>query len=236
MKRPRVGITLAIDSQVAGRYALRQEYVRSVASAGGLSVALPPGEAEGASEILEDLDALVLTGGGDIDPDLYGAEPHPLLAQVARERDLFEIALCRAAIKRELPLLAICRGAQVLNVALGGTLVQDIPSEVGRRVVHDRPGERWERSHEVKVLPGSRLAKILGGQEFSVNSLHHQSVRELGAGVVVSAVSPEDGVIEGIEVPKERFVLGVQWHPEAFWGRSDEFQGVFQALVDEAGH
>jgi putative glutamine amidotransferase len=234
VKRPKVGITLAIDSHVAGRYALRQDYVRSVAGAGGLSVALPPAEPESAGEVLEGLDALLLTGGGDIDPELYGGETHPLLAQVARERDLFEIALCRLALERALPLLCICRGAQVLNVALGGTLVQDIPSQVGRSVVHDGPGERWERSHEVRISPESRLAKLLGGEVFSVNSLHHQSVKHLGEGVVVSAVSPEDGVIEGIEVPEKRFAVGVQWHPEAFWSRSQEFQGIFRALVEEA--
>jgi putative glutamine amidotransferase len=234
VRRPRIGVTLALDSHVAGRYALREGYVRSVDLAGGLALALPPGRASDVPEVLEALDALLLTGGGDIDPALYGGGTHPKLDQVARERDLFEIALCHEAIRRELPILAICRGAQVLNVALGGTLVQDIPSQIGERVLHDRPVERWERSHNVTVLPGTRLARVLGGQAFSVNSFHHQAVKDLGRGLVISARCPEDGVIEGIEAPEERFVLGVQWHPEAFWSHSEDFRGLFSSLVQEA--
>jgi putative glutamine amidotransferase len=234
VRRPRVGVTLAVDTHVAGRYALREGYVRSVTQAGGLALALCPGPPEDVPEVLEPIDALLLTGGGDIDPALYGGATHPLLADVARERDLFEIALCHEALRRALPILAICRGAQVLNVALGGTLVQDIPSQIGERVLHDRPVERWERSHDITILAESRLARILGGQAFSVNSFHHQAVKDLGRGLAVSALCPEDGVIEGIEAPEERFVLGVQWHPEAFWSHSEDFRGLFSSLVQEA--
>ena len=163
-----------------------------------------------------------------MDPALYGASPHPKLGKVVRERDDFELALVREALDRNRPLLAICRGHQVLNVATGGTLVQVIPSEVTGDVEHDSRRERWERAHPVQILEGTRLRDILERGTISVNSFHHQAIARVGSGLVVSA---GDQLVEAVEMPDRRFVLGVQWHPESFWNREDGFQPLFTALV-----
>jgi putative glutamine amidotransferase len=147
---------------------------------------------------------------------------------VDRARDEFEIALTRLALRRDLPVLAICRGQQVLNVALGGTLVQDIPSVGAGAVMHDAPGRRTRRSHPVEVAKGSRLAAILGPGTVLVNSFHHQSIDRLGDGLTVTGRAP-DGVIEAVEMEERSFVLGVQWHPESFWREPAAFQALFQA-------
>jgi putative glutamine amidotransferase len=150
---------------------------------------------------------------------------------VNRRRDDFELALTREALRRDAPILAICRGQQVLNVATGGTLVQDIPSTIEGAMLHGGTGPRSRRAHRAEVAEGSRLRTILGRDELSVNSIHHQSVDRPGEGVVVSARCPEDGVVEGVEMPARRFVVGVQWHPESFWNQPDSFQALFDAHV-----
>jgi putative glutamine amidotransferase len=145
-------------------------------------------------------------------------------------RDAFELALTREALSRDLPILAICRGHQVLNVATGGTLIQDIPSQLEGTVDHDPEGERWHPAHQVRILPGTRLREILERDEVAVNSFHHQAVKSVGEGLVVSAGSA-DGIVEGVERPGSRFAVGVQWHPEAFWDKGGAFQPLFEALV-----
>jgi putative glutamine amidotransferase len=230
VRRPSVGITIGYDDRRGGIHVLRQEYVRSVEETGGLPFVLAPGKPEDASALLDRLDALLLSGGSDIDPALYHRPRHPKLGRVIRERDDFELALCREALRRDLPILAICRGQQVLNVATGGTLIQDLPSELGS-MDHDPRRPRWQVAHEVRVMPGTQLREILGREAVSVNSFHHQAVEGLGKGVVVSARSEKDDVIEGIEVPGRRFALGVQWHPESFWGRPEGFRPLFEALT-----
>ncbi len=175
---------------------------------------------------------MLLSGGADVDPALYGQKPHPKLRHVDRRRDDFELALVREALRRDRPLLAICRGQQVLNVAMGGTLLQDIPSELGVVADHDAPGERTSRPHAVEVLAHTRLRAILDRDELDVNSIHHQAVDRLGDGLEVSARSPVDGVIEGLEVPGSRFVVAVQWHPESFWDQPDSFQRLFDAHAE----
>jgi len=232
--RPAIGITIGYDDRREGLHTLRQDYVRSVEKAGGLPLILAPGDPGDAAELLGRLDGLILSGGSDVDPALYGEEPHPRLGRVVRERDDFELALCREALARDRPLLAICRGHQVLNVATGGTLIQDIPSVVVRGGVHDHRRERWETAHEVKIVPGTRLREILGAERVSVNSFHHQAVAKLGRGLRVSALSAGDDLIEGIEAPQGRFVVGVQWHPESFWSRPENFHPLFAALVEAA--
>jgi len=227
--RPLIGITLGDDDRRRGLQVLRQDYVRSVEEAGAVPVALPAGRPEDATGVLERLDGLVLSGGVDVDPALYGDAPHPRLRRVDRRRDDFELALVVEALRRELPILAICRGHQVLNVAMGGTLVQDIPSEFEGGIDHDAPGRRWRRVHRVDIVPGSRLHEVLGRVTVSVNSFHHQAVGRLGRGLVVSARSERDGLIEGIEFPELPFVIGVQWHPESFWNRAVSFQALFDA-------
>jgi putative glutamine amidotransferase len=234
VSRPAVGVTIGYDERRSGLYLLRQDYLRSVEAAGGLPLVLAPGRPEDASELLHRVDALILTGGSDVDPALYGQAPHPKLGRVIRERDDFELALCREALRRDLPLLAICRGHQVLNVATGGTLIQDIPSELTGGLDHDPRCERWERAHDVRIHNGTRLREILGRETISVNSFHHQAVDQLGQGLTVSAFTSDERIVEGIESPGHRFVLGVQWHPEAFWNRDDGFQTLFGALVRTA--
>jgi putative glutamine amidotransferase len=232
--RPAVGVTIGYDERRSGLHVLRQDYLRSVEAAGGLPMVLAPGRPEDVSDLLDRVDALILTGGGDVDPALYGQDPHPKLGRVIRERDDFELALCREVLRRDLPLLAICRGHQVLNVATGGTLIQDIPSEVTGGLDHDPRGERWERAHDVRICKGTRLREILGRETISVNSFHHQAVAQLGQGLLVSARTSDESIVEGIEAPGRRLVLGVQWHPEAFWDRDDGFQALFEALVRTA--
>ena len=237
MARVPVGLTIG-NSKEAEIYALRDDYVRAVETAGGLPFVLAPGDPADApalaSEYLDRVEALVLSGGADIDPALYGEDRHATVTQVFPERDAFEVALCREALRRDMPVLAICRGHQLLNVATGGTLFQDIASQVEAAAVHDPDQERWERCHDVEVLAGTRLREILGQERVAVNSFHHQAVKDLGRGLVLAARGCDDGVIEGMEMPDRKFVLGVQWHPESFWDRPQGFQPLFQALVNAA--
>ncbi len=228
---PRIGLTTDIDAQ--GFLSLRPEYAPAVEKAGGLPVVLPTTDARRASTVLRAVDALMLTGGSDIDPALYGQPPHPTSKWV-RERDDFEIALLHEAFARDLPVLCICRGQQVLNVALGGTLLQDVSSQLPGALPHrlkDVP--RWQPAHEVEVLRGTRLREILGQDVRAVNSFHHQAVQDLGRGLLAAARA-RDGVVEALELPDRRFVLGVQWHPEAMWNREPDHQEVFRALVSAA--
>ena len=231
MKRPLIGITIGYSRQDREIFALRDDYVRSIETAGGLPLVLAPGTPEDAPVLLDHLDGLLLTGGADVDPGLYGEPPHETVTQVIPERDALEIALSREALRRDMPILAICRGQQVLNVATGGTLVQDLPSQWKGAVNHDPDVERWSPAHDVKILPGTRLREILGRDRVTVNSFHHQAVRQPGQGVVVSAYSEGDDVVEAIEVPGRRLAVGVQWHPEAFWDKDGRFQPLFEALV-----
>jgi len=232
VKRPLIGITIGYSRQDHEIFALRDDYVRSVEAAGGLPLVLAPGRPEDATALLDHVDGLLLTGGADVDPGLYGEQPHETVTQVIPERDALEIALSRGALRRDMPLLAICRGQQVLNVATGGTLVQDLPSQWKGAVNHDPDVERWSPAHDVKILPGTRLREILGRDRVTVNSFHHQAVRQPGEGLVVSAYSEGDDVVEAIEVPGRRLAVGVQWHPEAFWDKDGRFQPLFEALVN----
>ena len=231
MKRPVIGITIGYSTQDREIFALRDDYVRAVEKAGGLPVVLAPGAPEDAPPLLDHLEGLLLTGGADVDPRLYGEAAHETVTRVIPERDAMEIALCRLALRRDMPLLAICRGHQVLNVATGGTLIQDLPSQWKGAVNHDPEGERWSPAHQVRILPGTRLREILGQERVEVNSFHHQAVREPGQGTIVSAYGEEDDVVEGIEIPDRRLAVGVQWHPEAFWDKDGRFQPLFEALV-----
>ena len=233
MSRPVIGVTIAFDNRREGFFSLRRDYLRSVEAAGGLPLVLAPGSPSDAPALVDRVQGVLFTGGSDVDPSLYGEAPHPRLGDVFRDRDEFELAVCREALDRDLPILGICRGHQVLNVATGGTLIQDIPSDVTGGEVHDSERERWERSHDVRILPGTRLRELLGEDRVAVNSFHHQAVKELGRGLRVSAVSGEGDVIEGIEGEASRFVLGVQWHPESFWNQPQGFGGLFEALVGE---
>lgn len=223
-----IGITIG-DGDRPGYTSMRADYVRSLERSGALPLVLPTLAPEHAEPLLDRLDGLVLSGGVDVDPALYGRPRHPKLGRVDRARDDFELALTRHALRRDLPLLAICRGLQVLNVATGGTLIQDIPSELEGAVKHAAPGRRTRRSHPVEVASGSKLREILGAGPLSVNSFHHQAIDRLGEGLSVSGRCPGDGVIEAVEMKDRSFVLGVQWHPESFWEQPVSFQVLFDA-------
>ena len=211
------------------------DYLHSLARAG--AVARVVDVAESADAVVAQVDGILLTGGADVDPQLYGAPRHPSTRDAEPGRDTLEIALARAALAGDVPLLAICRGAQVLNVAAGGTLIQHIPDEVASPFAHAVPHPADGACHGVVLDPRSRLAAALGRDDparcrCGVNSRHHQSVHRPGRGLAVSATA-DDGVIEGIEKPEARFCVGVQWHPENFW-RTDAFKGLFDAFVAAA--
>ena len=217
MKRPIIGITL--DSEEAGGYskmpwyALRRNYCEAVVVAGGVPVLLPH-EPELAPAYLDLIDGLIVTGGAfDVDPALFGAASrHPSVTLKAR-RTAFELAIVQGAVACDMPLLGICGGQQLMNVALGGSLIQHIPDEVGDCLAHEQPNPRTEPGHDVEVIAGSRLAAIVGSARVAVNSAHHQAVKAVAPACVVNAVAA-DGVVEGIEAPGRRFCIGVQWHPE----------------------
>ena len=193
------------------------------------------------ADALEGVGGLMLTGGDDVAPTRYGEQAHPTVTEVAPERDDFEIALVREARKRRLPIFAICRGLQVLNVAGGGTLVQDIPSQVTGAMDHKQlipPHQSFDFAHEIWLEKDSLLGKLMrerlsDADSCEVNSRHHQAVKQVATGFEVSATAP-DGVVEAIEDPAASFCLGVQWHPENFW-RTGEFRPLFEGFVEAAG-
>lgn len=231
---PLIGITSGTEPTVEGFYILRHDYVRAVELSGGVPLVLAPAGAALHPALLSKLDGLVLTGGLDVTPRLYGESPHPTVTDTSAERDEFEVKLVREALAHDLPLLAICRGMQLLNVALGGTLVQDIRAETGSSIRHDdftRP--RTDLVHPVSVRRASRLHALLGEGELDVNSFHHQAIADLAPPLVASASAP-DGLVEAVELPGARFALGVQWHPEAFWREPARFGALFAALVEAA--
>jgi putative glutamine amidotransferase len=212
------------------------DYVESIRRAGGEPIEVIPG-AETPEQILSRVDGLMLTGGGDVDPSLYGETPHATFDAAETGRDEFEIALSRAAVAKGIPFLAICRGMQVLNVAMGGTLVQDIPSQVTGALDHSIREPRHHIAHEVWISKGSRLSTLLAdhmedGETCHVNSRHHQAVKKAADMFTVTATSP-DGVIEAMEKPGNGFCIAVQWHPENFW-RTGEFRELFEGLVAAA--
>ena len=214
---------------------LNATYVRAVQQGGGVPVLLPPhlGE-EALAALWERIDGLLLTGGGDVDPARFGQERHPTVYDVAPLRDDLELTVTRRALEEDRPVLAICRGIQVLNVALGGTLVQDLPSERPGPIVHSQTAPRHEPTHAVKVLgEGSRLGEVLGALEVQVNSMHHQAIDRLGGGLREVAWAP-DGVIEGVEMPGPGFVRGGQWHPEELVGHDPAARSLFAAVVEAA--
>lgn len=207
-----------------------QNYSEAVVKAGGLPIMIGNLAPELAEAALEGVDGVLFTGGGDIDPDYYGEEPHTRLEYVETERDVFEFALYRAARARELPILGICRGAQLMNVAEGGTLLQDLPSVAGT-VQHAQSNRGSALSHGVALEPGSRLARALGASRLRTNSFHHQAVDRVGRGLRAVARAA-DGVIEAVEGEGETFLLGVQWHPEMSYSEHPEHFVPFRLLVE----
>ncbi len=231
--RPLIGLSCSHDSDKETS-TLNLTYSRGVEKAGGLPVVLPlTTDKETLSETLLRLDGLLLTGGPDLDPSFFGEEPWPKLGGISPDRDAMEIYLAKQALSRDLPLFGICRGIQTLNVAAGGSLIQDISTAVKEPLKHRQDAPRWHGSHSVTVVTGSRLAAILGTDSLRVNTFHHQSVKELAEGLVAVAHAP-DGVIEAIESTRHRFAIGVQWHPEGMWERHSVQLRLFSALVRAA--
>jgi putative glutamine amidotransferase len=225
MKKPKIGI--AVDrAKRAAKYQL------SVERAGGdVELLLPESYQE---DVLDRLDGLLLSGGGDVDASEFNDKNHPTVHYVNRPRDLMELTLTREARKRGVPVFGICRGMQVMNVALGGNLIQDIPDEIKSLLVHDdSQNSRQNLVHEVIIQKGTLLHRILGEDRLAVNSFHHQAVKELGNGLIPTAWS-EDRIVEGIEIPDAPFFLGVQWHPEEFVEHGAIFHALFETFVEAA--
>ena len=230
--RPLIGIT-TYHRETSGRerFSLPSAYVDSVRRAGGLAVLLTPGETE-PGELLERLDGLVLAGGGDLDPKSYGGDVHTHTYSVSPERDLFELALLRGVLESGMPALAICRGMQILNVALGGGLHGHLPDVVGETVVH-RSSQTEAAAHPVRLEAGSRLSASIGGPQLAaVPSWHHQALDRLGAGLEPVAWAPDE-VVEAVELRGEPQLVAVQWHPELA-GPTPAGGGLFEALVARA--
>jgi putative glutamine amidotransferase len=228
---PLIGITTSGRTDT-GHFRLSTSYVDAVRRAGGIPILLPPGEPFQA-ELLERLDGLILSGGGDIDPAYYGGRPHPTMFSIDAERDGSELALVRQLVERGTPALCICRGAQVANVALGGTLVEHLPDEVGDEVIHRSPPDSPAALHSVSVQPDSRLAAVMGQHEVRPVSWHHQAAREVAPELRVVAQAA-DGTIEALEMPNHPWLIALQWHPEITAGDDPSQQRIFEALVAAA--
>ncbi len=240
--RPAERVTPLPEGEPRGKeMALGMPYLRGIEAAGGLPVVMPPMREEAIEPLLDRLDGICLSGGPDLDPGTYGRGPHPELGPTEPELDRFELAVARRADARGMPILAICRGAQALNIVRGGILHQHIP-ELSDEIAHRQGAPGTEPSHPITVDPESRLASMLGDHEFEVadiadvNSFHHQAIDRLGDGLRISARAP-DGTIEAIEDPSRRFLIGVQWHAETLVHRPYEaalFRRFVEACHDDA--
>lgn len=232
MKKPLIGITQNYDEN-AMSYSLARTYVESVKKAGGLPVLLTYVKEEDLEELVQNLDGIVFSGGPDLEPALYSEEPVPALGGIAPTRDNFEMALAKAVISAGKPILGICRGCQLMNVACGGTLYQDLPSQYkeGDLLKHVQSAPRWHGSHSVELVPGTKLAECFPGEtNIRVNSYHHQAIKDLAPGWKVSAKAP-DGIIEAAESIEYPFLMAIQWHPETFYDFNN-FDSVFKKFIE----
>ena len=227
---PLIGLT-TYGRNADNRFTLPAEYIDAVRRAGGIPVLIPPGESHWKA-VVETLDALILTGGGDIDPGRYGGRRHETNYGIDLERDALEIELARWVMDSGLPTLGICRGAQVLNVTRGGKLIEHIPDEVGERILHRAP-PREPIAHGIRLKAGSRLARIFGREEFEAASWHHQALRGVAEGFEAVGHAP-DGTIEAIELTSHPWLIAVQWHPELTAASDPLQQKLFDAIVEEA--
>ncbi len=230
---PKIGITLDYEEKQTYSkkpwYAVRENYCSAVSSLGGLALPLPH-DVEKVGEYLELVDGLMITGGAfDVSPELYGQSEKHNTVITKDNRTKFEFAITRGAIERGIPILGICGGEQLLNVVLGGTLIQHIPDSVDNPLEHEQKNSRDEAGHSIKITKGSLLSKIVGKTEMAVNTAHHQAVDKVAPQMLVNAVT-SDGVIEGIELPSHPFCLGVQWHPEYHVDSGDK--RIFEAFIE----
>ena len=235
-QRPVIGICTALARARWGVWErdaalLAFSYIEAIQRAGGLAVMIPPDGRfdDDPDEILDLLDGLIFAGGNDIDPACYGADPHPATSHLVPERDRSELALAARAVQRDIPVLGICRGMQLVNVAFGGTLTQHLPEKLGHEEHRRTPGSFDGSEHDVRLTTGSLAARAAGEELHGTKSHHHQGVAIVGDGLLVTGVSTIDNLPEAIEAPGRRFVLGVQWHPEA-----DEQSRIVDAIVEHA--
>ena len=229
---PRIGLSPYLDEMYGHHQWMRDTYVKAVFAAGGMPCILPyTASAAELERIARSMDGFLFTGGEDIDPVLYGQETEDVCGEICRKRDDYDLFLARTVIELDKPVIGICRGCQIINVAMGGTLIQDIPSRVGTAVCHDQEKDFERPTHEVHIQPGTRLYECIGQEHFAVNTWHHQAIDCPGEGLVINAVAP-DGVKEGCEMPGKRLVLAVQWHPEYCVDTPNI--GFFRVVVDAA--
>lgn len=232
--KPRILIPTPIQDQERRRYALGKNYVRSLIACGAVPILLPTSlDLAEWRELYAGADGVLLSGGGDVDPRSFGEEKHAATGDVDAERDQVEIALAQWALEDDRPLFAICRGVQVMNVALGGTLIQDIPSQHDTRIEHRGHAvgaAREQVLHEVCIEPGSRIAEVFGPGNVGVNSFHHQALKAVGEGLIVTSRAP-DGIVESVERRDRRYYLGVQWHPEEMTADRDDMHALFASFV-----
>ncbi|HJZ36654.1 MAG TPA: gamma-glutamyl-gamma-aminobutyrate hydrolase family protein [Solirubrobacterales bacterium] len=231
--RPKERVNPVPEGEPLGKeMALGTTYLKAIEEAGGLPVVMPPMGEDAIEPLLDRLDGICLSGGPDLDPALYEAKPHPELGPIEPELDRFELAIAARADAREMPILAICRGTQALNIVRGGALHQHLP-DISTEIGHRQTIASTEASHAVEVEPDSQLAEAIGGTEVDlddVNSFHHQAIDRLGDGLRISARAP-DGTVEAIEDPSRRFLIGVQWHAETLVHREAEAE-LFRRFVD----
>jgi len=225
----RRSLTTTIGRRI--HHALYECYAEAVIAAGGIPVLLPPTEPFSLDELLSPLKGVVLVGGGDLDPAMYGETPHHTVEGVDPIRDRFEIEIAKWALQHDLPLLGICRGMQVLNVAAGGTLIQDIPSQMGSSLQHRQIDAIDHPVHLVRIEPDSRLARTYGCTEIHVNTGHHQAIDQVAPGFRATALA-EDGIIEGIESENKSWIIGVQWHPELMFNNYPLQLRLFSSLLE----
>lgn len=226
--KPIVGLTMYdFDKKLD----INNVYLTSIEQAGGIPICIPNATEENVEAILNLIDGLVLIGGADIDPILFNEEPHRHIGSVVRKRDDSDLSLMNEAFKRQMPILGICRGQQIMNVAFGGTIIQDIPSQIENTLLHKQTSKRGELAHTVEVKT-SKFKEIFIEESFRVNTFHHQSVGKLGEGLVISAVA-KDGIIEGIEHESHPYCVAVQWHPEELAPNGDIYaQRLFKSFIE----
>ncbi|TQR21280.1 gamma-glutamyl-gamma-aminobutyrate hydrolase family protein [Psychrobacillus vulpis] len=226
--KPVIGISSNLKEQVLS---VSMDNIHAVMEFGGVPIVLP--NMEEIESIAETIDGLLLTGGGDIDPTLFGEEPHEGLGSITPERDAFEIAVIHRMMQLNKPILGICRGAQILNIAVGGDMYQDIHTQIEDKLLqHTQQAPRWHASHYVQVTKGTVLSEIVQVEKMKVNSFHHQALRDIPSDFVVSAVA-SDGIIEAIESKNHTFVMGVQWHPESLMLKNDLASShILKAFID----